>query len=101
MIGQVNGLVLLIALRPQGEVGDPLETGGLRGAVGQGGAFLAFQDPHRVGLVFGIDVGDIIDPAIVLLDLVLRASVKAQRVFGGQRPEGSELLVEVGDVVLL
>jgi len=54
-----------------------------------------------VGLVFGINVGEVVDPAVVLLDLVLRASVKPQRVLGGQGPERRKLLIEVGDVVFL
>ena len=92
MIRQVDDLVFLIALRPHGEVGDPLEARGLWRACGPRFTFQAFEDAHRVGFGFGIDVGDVIDPAIVLLDLVLRASVKAQCVLGTQRPERGEHL---------
>jgi len=52
-------------------------------------------------LAFGIHVRDGVNPAVVLLGPVLRASVKPQVILGCQWQEGLEFLVDRGQIILL
>ena len=64
------------------EIGDPLKTCGLALTFGVGFAFQTFEDCQDVLLAFGIHVRDVVNPVVVLLGSVLRASVKPQVVLG-------------------
>jgi hypothetical protein len=64
-------------------------------------SFKAFDDSKRVLDIIRIDIGDVIDPAEVLLDPPLGASAKAEAVLWEEVGEGLELLVDGGQAIFL
>jgi len=83
------------------EIGDPLEASGVGLAFSIRLGFQALNDRDRVLDVFGIDIGDMIDPAKFLHGFGLGPRQVAQMILRRQREQGIELFVDRGQILFL
>lgn len=89
-----------IALRDP-EIGEPLEPGGFHLPCLIGLCFKALENRQGVFPLFRVDIGDLVYPPVLLIDLGSSSRMPVQVVFRMELPESLKLVLNRGKVIFV